>query len=86
MPIIKAAIKALRQSEKRRKVNRTSKDQLKAGIKDFIKLVEAKKMSEAQTKLPEVTKLIDKAYKNNLIHGNNAARKKSRLARLVAAK
>ncbi len=85
MPIIKAAIKHLRQSEKRRKVNRLAKDRLKESIKEMIKLAKAKKFDEFKKRLPEVVSLIDKAAKNNLIHKNNAAHKKSRLAHLAAA-
>jgi small subunit ribosomal protein S20 len=85
MPIIKAAIKHLRQSEKRRKVNRHAKDRLKSQLKELIKLAKAKKLEDFKRRLPEVFSLIDKAAKNNLIHKNNAAHKKSRLAHLAAA-
>ncbi|MBI2638019.1 30S ribosomal protein S20 [Candidatus Peregrinibacteria bacterium] len=82
MPIIKAAIKHLRQSEKHRRVNRLAKDRLKQSIKDMVKLAKAKKIDEFKKQLPLVISLIDKAAKNNLIHKNNAAHKKSRLAHL----
>ncbi len=86
MPIIKAAIKHLRQSEKHRAVNRSSKTKLKEAIKNIAKLALAKKLDEFKAALPKVTSMIDKAAKNNLIHRNNAAHKKSRLARLLTAK
>ena len=87
MPIIKAAIKHLRQSEKRRKVNRAMKDNLKSEFKEMIKLAKEKKFDDFKKRLPEAFSVIDKAAKNNLIHKNNAANKKARLARfLVAAK
>ena len=86
MPIIKAAIKALRQSEKRRRVNRIAKDRLKAGMKEMLKLAQAKKTQDFAAKMPHVMSLIDKAAKDNLIHKNNAAHKKARLAGLLAAK
>lgn len=85
MPIIKAAVKHLRQSEKRRKINRQAKDHLKDAIKEMMKLARAKKLDEFKKRLPDIFSLIDKAAKNNLIHKNNAAHKKSRMARLVGA-
>lgn len=86
MPIIRAAIKDLRKSQKRRKVNRSEKEKLKTALKDIKKLAAAKKMDEAMQRLPVVTSMIDKAVKHHLLHRNNAARKKSALAHLLAAK
>lgn len=86
MPVIKASIKDLRKSAKRREVNRIARDKFKTGFKEIIKLAQQKKFSEFKEKLPSVASLIDKAAKNNLIHKNNAARKKARLARLLVAK
>lgn len=86
MPIIKAAVKALRQSEKHRKVNRVMKDHLKEALKDILKLAQDKKIDEAKKMLSSVTSLIDKAVKNHLLPKNTASRKKSRLARLLATK
>lgn len=85
MPIIKAAIKHLRKSEKQRKVNRVLKDRLKETIKEMVKLSREKKRDELAKRLPEAVSLIDKAAKKHLIHPNNAAHKKSRLAHLLAA-
>ena len=85
MPIVKAAIKHLRKSEKLRKVNRQWKDKLKKNIKTMLKLGRERNFDEFKTKLPEVTSLIDKCAKKHLIHKNNAARKKARLAHLLAS-
>ena len=85
MPIIKAAIKHLRQSEKHRKANRLFKEKLKTAIKDIVKLAKDKNKSEYEKRLPEVVSLIDKAAKKNLLHKNNAARKKSALSRFLKA-
>lgn len=83
MPIIKAAIKHLRQSEKRRKVNRSMKDHLKNEFKEMIKLAKAKKLDDFKKRLPETFSVIDKAAKNNFIHKNNAANKKARLSHFL---
>lgn len=85
MPIIKAAIKHLRQSQRRRARNRIFKVRVKEGIKEIVKMAQAKKFDEVARHLPQITSLIDKAAKKNILHGNNAAHKKSRLARLLAA-
>lgn len=86
MPIIKAAIKHFRQSEKRRKVNRSMKDTLKESLKTLLKLAKNKEFEEFKKMLPSVMSVIDKAAKNNLLHKNNAARKKSRLSKIVKSK
>lgn len=83
MPNIKAAIKALRQSEKRRVVNRSIKEKLKISMKEMKKLAAAKNFDEFKKKLPVVTSIIDKAAKQHMLHRNNAARKKSALAHLL---
>jgi small subunit ribosomal protein S20 len=75
MPIIKSAIKALKQSEKRREHNLIKKRNLKRVIKNTEK---AEDMSKAQS-------TIDKIAKSGLIHKNKANRLKSRLAKKVAA-
>lgn len=85
MPIIKAAIKHLRKSEKLRKVNRIRRNSLKDGMKEILKLAAQKKRDEFTKKLPEIMSIIDKSVKGNIIHKNNAARKKSRLAHLLAS-
>lgn len=46
----------------------------------------AGKKDDAQKLLSETYKAIDMAAKLNIIHKRNAARKKSRMAHLVAAK
>ncbi len=56
------------------------KTALSSSIKKFRKLVVAGKIEEAKKMVPEVEQAIDKAAKTNLIKGNNASRKKARLA------
>lgn len=85
MPVIKAAVKHLRQSEKQRVVNRARKTRLKDQMKTMLKLAAQKKPEEFAKNLPAMMSLIDKSAKNHIIHPNNAARKKSRLAHLLAA-
>lgn len=84
MPLLKASIKDLRKSQKRRIANRDQKQRMKEHFKAMLKLAREKNWEEFRKKLPEVTSLIDKAAKRYLLHANNAARKKSRLAHLLA--
>ena len=83
MPITKSAKKALRQSKKRRQRNLRRLDAMKDVIKQIRKLVAENKKQEAENLLPRAYKIIDKAAKANVIKKNTAARKKSRLTKLI---
>ncbi len=83
MPIIKSSIKRVKVAEKRQKRNIITKKKYKELIKKFIKLIGEDKIKEAQDLLPRVQKTVDMATKKNLLHKNNAARKKSQLAKMV---
>ncbi len=82
-PITKSAKKALRQSEKRRIRNLQKKRKVKNLLKEVGKLISQKKIEETKKLLPQVYKLLDKAAKVGLIKKNAAARKKSRITRLI---
>jgi len=86
MPNIKSAKKALRQNIKKRARNLERKAKMKTAVKQYKKLVEAGKKKEAEKKLPEVYKILDKMAKVNLIKKNKAGRFKSRLARKLNKK
>lgn len=81
MPIIKSAIKRMKQSEVRRQRNRKVKSQLKSAVKQFLLSLEGNELKEAQRCYASATKVIDKAAAKGVLHKNTAARKKSRLAR-----
>lgn len=83
MPITKSAKKALRQSIKRRVKNLTYKTEVKNLIKEIRVLVVEKKIEEIKKLLPQIFKALDKAAKVGVIKKNTAARKKSRLAKLL---
>jgi small subunit ribosomal protein S20 len=76
VPNIKAAVKWVRQSDKRALRNRDVKTRLKTLFK------KAKTGSEASL-IPQVESQFDKAAQKGIIHPNKAARKKSRLAGAV---
>jgi small subunit ribosomal protein S20 len=75
-----SAKKRIRQSEKRRLRNRYKKKRAKKLEK---KLMASKNPTEAAELLPQVKSSVDSLVKHNIIHKNNAARKKSRLTRWV---
>jgi small subunit ribosomal protein S20 len=85
MPIKKSAKKALRQSLRRRKINLFHKNRMKKIIKEIKGLVLEKKKEEAKKLLPLAYKHIDKAAKRGVIKENTAARKKSKITKLVQA-
>lgn len=83
MPIIKSAKKRVHQSEVRRKRNFATRKKVKAAIKEVDVLVKEKNTEEAKKKLSIAYKVIDTATKKNVLHRNNAAHKKAKLARQV---
>lgn len=84
MPITKSAKKALRQSLKKRARNIQKKTKIKNLLKQVKKLVSEKRIEEAKKLLPQVYKILDKAAKTGLIKENTAARKKSRITKLIS--
>lgn len=82
MPITKSAKKAVRISSRKKAINDLRKKMMKELIKKIEKTAKADKTG-AQKLLTTAYQAIDKAAKKGVIKKNNAARKKSRLARLV---
>ncbi len=82
MPIKKSAKKADRRSKKLREVNLQHKTAMKNAIKSVKKAV-VKNEGDKVAILTAAYKLIDKAAKHNIVHKNNAARKKSRLTKMI---
>ncbi|MBI3618493.1 30S ribosomal protein S20 [Candidatus Peregrinibacteria bacterium] len=83
MPLTLSAIKAAKQAEARRIRRQPFKTQLKTTMRAFIDLIKDGKKDEAAKILPRVYKVIDTAAKKHILHPKNAARKKSRMARLL---
>lgn len=76
----KSAEKRIRANEKKRVRNRYQHKTTRTQIK---KLLTSTKKDEAQALLKEVTAMIDKLAKKNIIHWKKAANQKSRLAKKV---
>ena len=80
-----SALKAMRQSVKRRDRNRRNISQLKTNIKKLRAAI-AKGDSEAARKMfDETVSEIDRAARKGVVHDNAAARYKSRLQRRINA-
>jgi len=84
MPIKKSAKKNLRKAEKRRIRNLLKKRKIKELTKEIKKFLGEGKIEEAKKILPSLYKALDKAAKTGVIKENTAARKKSRIAKLLA--
>lgn len=85
MPITSSAKKAMRQAKARTERNKPFTTRLKTEIKKLETLVKTD-MEKAKAQLSTAYSVIDMAAKKHLIHKNTAARKKARMARLVAGK
>lgn len=83
MPIKKAAIKALRQSNRRKIQNTRRKNIIRSLIKELRAFLAEKKYQEAKSLMPKIYKALDKATKTGVIKQNTASRKKSRLTRWI---
>jgi ribosomal protein S20 len=76
MPIIKSAIKRMKQTVKRRERNVAVKRDIKSAVKSFLEKPTAAGLSKAQSE-------IDTAVKKNLLPKNTAARRKANLAKVA---
>lgn len=83
MPVTKSAKKQMQQSARRRARNFPVRSELKTMFKKELSLIKEGNLVEAEKTISTVYSIIDKACKKNIIHPNNASRKKSRLARAL---
>ena len=83
MPRTRSAAKQARASVRRQLNNKSIKSKLHTLERKFLALVTAKKAEEAAAALSALVSALDKAAKTQVIHRNQASRKKSRLAARV---
>lgn len=81
MPITSSAKKAMRQSNKRRILNKKFKDDMKISLNIFQKKIDKKEVVTLED-LSVVYARIDKALKKGILHKNTAARRKSLVAKM----
>ena len=84
MPNLSSAKKALRQNERKRVLNLRRTRTMRRVIKDFKKMIGQNEKENAQKLVANLYKAIDKTAKRGIIKKNTAARKKSRLMKLLA--
>ena len=76
-----SAKKRIRQNEKRRLRNRYYAVTTRNAIRNLREKTDKK---EAEEMLPQISSMIDKLAKRNIIHKNNASNLKSKLTKFVA--
>ena len=81
----KSALKRARQNELGRLRNKAVKTRLKSIVKDVRHSAEDSSNGDVSAKLIVAQSLIDKASKKGVIHKKTAARKISRLSKLVSS-
>lgn len=85
MPNIKSAKKRVLVNQKKTEQNKNIRSEVRTEIKKIEALIKENKFEEAKALLPHAFALIDSAASKNIIHANNAANKKSRLAKKIDA-
>jgi len=80
MPQHKSAIKRVRQNSKRREHNRELRAKMRSYYKKVLKSTDKE---EAEKAFKEAAAFYDRMVVKGILHRNNAANKKSRLAKYV---
>jgi small subunit ribosomal protein S20 len=82
---IKSQIKRIRTNNEATERNRAYKSELTTQIRKVRKAIDAGEKDQAQAALAVASRKLDKAVSKGVIHKNQAANRKSRLAQKVAA-
>ena len=77
----RSAKKRIRQNERRRIRNRG----VRSKVRTAVKIARSTEGTEMRTSIAEAIRILDKAVSKGVLHRNTAARKKSALARRLAA-
>ena len=85
MANIKSQIKRIKTNEAARLRNKSAKNALRTAVRRVNEAVAAKDAAAAGTALQSAGRKLDKAASDGVIHKNQAANRKSALAKKVAA-
>ncbi|MCD9197318.1 30S ribosomal protein S20 [Aeromicrobium wangtongii] len=85
MANIKSQIKRNRQNELARERNKSVRSALKTAVRRFEEAVTAGNTDDAKKLAGEATRKLDKAASKKVIHKNQAANRKSAIAKKAAA-
>ena len=83
MANIKSQVKRNRTNERRRQRNQAVKSSVRTAIRTFREAAEAGEKDKAAELLVSTSRKLDKAVSKGVIHQNQAANKKSALARAL---
>ena len=83
MPQRKSAKKKVVKDEERRMANKAVKSSMRSQVKKVREAIDAGDKARAEAEMKLATRKLDKAAKQNVIHKNQAARRKSRLQKAV---
>ena len=86
MANIKSQIKRIGQNERRRLRNKAVKSELKTAVRRFREAADSGNAEATTSALRSASRLLDKAASKGVIHANQAANRKSAMARRAAAK
>jgi small subunit ribosomal protein S20 len=82
---IKSQIKRNRQNEKRRLRNKAVKSSLKTAIRKFRETAATGDVEASAAQLRQASRSLDKAVSKGVIHKNQAANRKSAIAKRLAS-
>ena len=85
MANIKSQIKRNKQNEKRRMRNKAVKSSLKTAVRKFNETAASGEAETAGALLREASRALDKAVSKGVIHKNQAANRKSAIAKRFAS-
>ena len=74
-----SAIKCIRSSERKRKINQVHRSRARTYLRRTRQLIARGDLEEAEAMVREAASALDKAAQKGIIHKNRAARSKSRL-------
>lgn len=83
MPNIKSAEKRVKIIEKKTAQNKAVKSKISTYIKKFKAAIDNKDVQVAEIAFSDIVSLLDKAASDNVIHKNNADRRKAHYAKLL---
>ncbi len=74
-----SAIKRIRSSERRRRINQVHRSRARTFVKKTRSLIQKGSFDEAEVTVQQAMSALDRAAQKGVIHKNNAARRKARL-------
>lgn len=79
----KSAIKRVRSTQRRTEYNQVTRSTARTYVKKARQLIEQGSFDEAEAVVVQASSALDRAAEKGVIHRNNAARRKSRLVKML---